>query len=98
MKVGLLNSLHSSPSCASWSLERRGALYTDVCRGLTTHQPRARLAVEYIQKGRFFALSEVSVLKLSKTVTEYGFITKYSTKLIMNGTKFIMFLKVIFPW
>ncbi len=44
-----------------------------------------------------FALSEVYFLKLSKTVTEYEFITKYSTKLIMNVTKFIMLLKVLFP-
>ncbi len=43
-------------------------------------------AVEYLQKRCFFALSEVSLLKLSKTVTEYEFITKYSTKLIMNET------------
>ncbi len=50
------------------------------------------------KKRCFFALSEVSFLKLSKTVTEYEFITKYSTKLIMNETKFIMFLKVIFSW
>ncbi len=55
-------------------------------------------AVEFLQKICFFALPEVSFLKLSKTVTEYEFITKYSTKLIMNETKFIMFLKVIFPW
>ncbi len=56
-------------------------------------------AVEYLPKKRcFFALSEVSFLKLSKTVTEYEFITKYSTKLIINETKFIMFLKVIYPW
>ncbi len=48
------------------------------------------------KKNCFFALSEVSYLKLSKTVTEYEFITKYSTKLIMNETKFIMFLKAIF--
>ncbi len=48
------------------------------------------------QKRCFFALSEVSFLKLSKTVTEYEFITKY-TKLIMNVTKFIMLLKVLFP-
>ncbi len=34
-----------------------------------------------------YLLSEVSFLKLSKTVTEYEFITKYSTKLIMNETK-----------
>ncbi len=54
--------------------------------------------VEYLKKKNFFALSEVSFLKLSKTVTEYEFITKYSTKLIMNDTKFIMFLKVSFPW
>ncbi len=40
-----------------------------------------------------FALSDVSFLKLSKTVTEYEFINKYSTKLIMNETKFIMFFK-----
>ncbi len=53
-------------------------------------------AVEYLQKKCFFALSDVSFLKL--TVTEYEFITKYSTKLIMNETKFIIFLKVIFPW
>ncbi len=45
------------------------------------------------KKRCFFALSEVSFLKLSKTVTEYEFITKYFTKLIMNETKFIMF-----PW
>ncbi len=45
----------------------------------------------------FFDLSEVSFLKVSKTVTEYEFITQYSTKLIMNETKFIMFLQVIFP-
>ncbi len=51
-----------------------------------------REAVEYLQNKMLFALSEVSFLKLSKTVTEY------STKLIMNETKFIMFLKVIFPW
>ncbi len=50
------------------------------------------------QKRCFFALLEVSFLKLSKTVKDYEFITKYSTKLIMNETKFIMFLKVIFPW
>ncbi len=55
-------------------------------------------AVEYLQKKMLFALSEVSFLKLSKTVTEYEFITIYSNKLIMNETKFIMFLKVIFPW
>ncbi len=55
-------------------------------------------AVEYLQKKKLFALLEVSFLKLSKTVIEYEFITKYSTKLIMNETKFIMFLKVIFPW
>ncbi len=55
-------------------------------------------AVEYLQKRCPFALSEVSFLKLSKTVTEYDFITKYSTKLIMNETKFIIFLKVIFSW
>ncbi len=55
-------------------------------------------AVEYLKKKCFFALSEDSFLKLSKTVKEYEFITKYSTKLIMNETKFIMFLKVIFPW
>ncbi len=53
-------------------------------------------AAEYLQKICCFALSEVYFLKLSKTITE--FITKYSTKLIMNETKFIMFLKVIFPW
>ncbi len=35
-----------------------------------------------------FALSEVSFLKLSKTVTEYEFITKYSTTLIMKETLF----------
>ncbi len=45
----------------------------------------------------FCCVLEVSFLKLSKTVKEYEFITKYSTKLIMNETKFIMFLKVIFP-
>ncbi len=50
------------------------------------------------KKRCFFMLSEVSFLKLSKTVTEYEFITKYSTKLIMNETKFLMFLKIIFPW
>ncbi len=44
-------------------------------------------AVEYLQKRCFFALSEVSFLKLSKTVAEYAFIIKYSTKLIMNETK-----------
>ncbi len=55
-------------------------------------------AIEYLQKICFSALSEVSFLKLSKTVTEYECISKYSTKLIMNETKFIMFLKVIFPW
>ncbi len=56
-------------------------------------------AVEYLKKKCFFALSEVSFLKLSKIVTEYEFITKYSvTKLIMNETKFIIFLKVIFSW
>ncbi len=55
-------------------------------------------AVEYLPKKMLFALSEVSFLKLSKTVTEYEFITKYSAKLIMNETKFIIFLKVIFPW
>ncbi len=56
-------------------------------------------AVEYLNNKKwFFALSEVSFIKLSKTVTEYEFITKYSTKLIMNETKFIMFLKFIFPW
>ncbi len=54
-------------------------------------------AVEYLQKRCFFTLSEVSFLKLSKTVTEYEFITKYSTKLIMNETKVIMFSKVIYP-
>ncbi len=54
-------------------------------------------AVEYLQKICFFALLAVSFLKLSKTATEYEFITKYSTKFIMNETKFIMFLKVIFP-
>ncbi len=54
-------------------------------------------AVEYLQKDAFL-LCQVSCLKLSKTVTEYEFITKYSIKLIMNETKFIMFLKVIFPW
>ncbi len=55
-------------------------------------------AVEYLQKKMIFAMSEVSFLNLSKTVTEYGFITKYSTTFIMNDTKFIIFLKVIFPW
>ncbi len=55
-------------------------------------------AVEYLKKRCFLALSGVSFLKLSKTVTEYEFITKYSTKLIMHETKFLMFLKVIFPW
>ncbi len=55
-------------------------------------------AVEYLQKKCFFSLSEVSFQKWSKTGTEYEFIIKYSTKLIMNETKFIMFLKVIFPW
>ncbi len=54
--------------------------------------------VEYLQKKMLFALSEVSFLKLSKTLTEYEFITKYSSKLIINETKFIMFLKVIFSW
>ncbi len=45
-------------------------------------------AVEYLPKKRnFFALSEVSFLKLSKTVTEYELISKYSAKLIMNETK-----------
>ncbi len=44
-------------------------------------------AVEYLQKICFFAVSDVSFLQLSKTVTEYEFITKYSTKLIMNETK-----------
>ncbi len=48
-------------------------------------------AVEYLQKKMLFSLSEVSFLKLSKTVTEYELITKYSTKLIMNETKFIKF-------
>ncbi len=38
-------------------------------------------AVEYLQKICFFALSEVSFLKLPKTVTEYEFITKYSIKI-----------------
>ncbi len=56
-------------------------------------------AVEYLQKICFFALSEVSFQKESNfCFTEYEFITKYSTKLIMNETKFIMYLKVIFPW
>ncbi len=41
-------------------------------------------AVEYLHKKMLFALSKISFLKLSKTVTEYEFITKYSTKLIMN--------------
>ncbi len=50
------------------------------------------------KKDAFFARSEVSFLILSKTVTEYEFITKYSTKLILKENKFIMFLKVIFPW
>ncbi len=55
-------------------------------------------AVEYLQKNMFFfALSEVSFLKVFKTVTEYELITNYF-KLVMNETKFIMFLKVIFPW
>ncbi len=54
-------------------------------------------AAEYLQKKMPFALSEVSFLKLAKTVTDYEFITKYSTKLIMNETKFIKFFKVIFP-
>ncbi len=55
-------------------------------------------AVEYLQKNMlFFALSEVSFLKVFKTVTEYALITNYF-KLVMNETKFIMFLKVIFPW
>ncbi len=61
----------------------------------------ARMKVRLLNTSRtkcFFALSEVSFLKLSKTVAEYEFITKYSTKLTMNETKFIMFLKVIFPW
>ncbi len=44
-------------------------------------------AVEYLKKKGFLALSEVSFLKLYKTVTEYEFITNYSTKLIMNETK-----------
>ncbi len=61
--------------------------------------PRRKVWLLNTSKKRcFFALSEVSFLKLSKTVTEYEFITKYFTKLIMNETKFIMFLKVIFPW
>ncbi len=55
-------------------------------------------AVEYLKKKEVFALSGVSFLKLSENVTEYEFITKYSAKLIMNETTFIMFLKVIFPW
>ncbi len=42
-------------------------------------------AVEYLQKNMLFVLSEVSFLKLSKTVTEYEFITKYSTKLYFPG-------------
>ncbi len=66
----------------------------EVRRGVPQNESEA---VEYLQKRSFFALSKVSFLKLSKTVTEYEFITKYSTKLIMNETKFIMFLKVIFP-
>ncbi len=48
-------------------------------------------AVEYLQKRCYFALSEVSFPKLSKPVTEYELITKYSTKLITNETKFIIF-------
>ncbi len=61
--------------------------------------PRMKVRLLNTSKKKFFsALSEVSVLKLSKTVTEYEFITKYSTKLIMNETKFIMFLNVIFLW
>ncbi len=39
------------------------------------------------KKRCFFALSEVSFQKLSKTVPEYEFITKYLTKLIMNETE-----------
>ncbi len=61
--------------------------------------PRMKVRLLNTSKKRcFFALSVVSFLKLSKTVTEYEFITKYSTKLILSETKFIMFLKVIFPW
>ncbi len=60
--------------------------------------PRVKVRlVNTSKKGCFFAPSEVSFLKLSKTVTEYEFITKYSTKLIMNEPKFIMFLKLYFP-
>ncbi len=43
------------------------------------------------QKNVLFALSEVSFLKLSKTVAEYEFITKYSTKLIMNELNLLCF-------
>ncbi len=62
--------------------------------------PRMKVRLLNTSKKRcFFALSDVSFLKLYKTVTEYELITKYSTKLIMNKTKFNMFLKVIiFPW
>ncbi len=61
--------------------------------------PRMKVRLfKTFKKRCFFALSEDSFLKLSKTVTEYEYITKYSTKRIMNETKFIMFLKVIFPW
>ncbi len=47
------------------------------------------------RKRCFFALSDVSFLKLSKTVTEYEFITKYSTKLIMNEINLIFFKSYI---
>ncbi len=45
------------------------------------------------KKNAFLLCQRYSFLKLSKTVTEYEFITKYSTKLIMNETKFIVVFK-----
>ncbi len=100
--------LRSSPTCRDvvkkkkkktvkviHSSNLRPRLRTMEVRGIPQNENEV---VEYLQKRCLFALSEVSFLKLFKTVTEYEFITKYSTKLIKNETKFIMFLRVIFPW
>ncbi len=52
---------------------------------------------DFLQNRCYFALSGVSSLKLFKIwsiiVTEHEFITKYSSKLIINETKFIIVSK-----
>ncbi len=84
-------------NCQSDTFIKPSSKMADHGGGGGIHQNESE-AVEYFQKRMLFALSEVSFLKLSKTVTEYEFITKYSTILIMSETKFTMFLKLIFPW